>query len=175
MPLNHVSQYSDLTDQQYCAIGKILVESSNIEYLIECFLIRLCRAPYFLGLTLTNQINPVRRLESLKILIDVHRRRYQCKFIKPETLDRIDDLIKEIDSSRIDRNKFAHYCWCRSDDNRIFGIRFTGKQPSSLKPNKDSIIFSIDELNQMIKRLREIVKELESLLTHIEEIPEMDG
>ena len=40
MSLNHVSQYSQLTDQHFQAIGELVVEWSNIEFLLRSVLTR---------------------------------------------------------------------------------------------------------------------------------------
>jgi len=49
MPLNHTSQYSDLTEEQYAALGKAVVEWANIEELFGAIIGRLLATPDFLG------------------------------------------------------------------------------------------------------------------------------
>lgn len=164
VPLNHASAFADLTEAQYAAIGRVMVESSNLEHLVERLLIRLARTPDFLGLTLTNPIGSVRRLDALKTLVDVHRRRYSCHFVESEVLDELQDAARNVDKFRIDRNKFAHYCWCRESDEKVFGIKFTGKQPTLQSPTKDSIVLTLADLNAMATEMRALVRRLQTVL-----------
>jgi hypothetical protein len=60
MPLNHVSTFSDLTDEQYSAIGRVVVEWSNVEYLLSVVPSRLLRTPEYLGRTYTAGLAAVR-------------------------------------------------------------------------------------------------------------------
>ncbi len=173
MPLSHSSQYADLTEEQYACIGRIMVESSNLEHLVERLLVRLAGSPDFLGLSLTNPLSATRRLEALKTLVDVHRRRYNCHLVDSAVLDEIDQAQQGIDSLRIDRNRFAHYCWCRQDNERIFGIKFTGKQPDVRKPGRDCVVFTLTELDDMIADMKILVEHLEALLEQLPEEPEM--
>lgn len=164
MPLNHSSRYADLTEEQYACVGKIMVESSNLEHLVARLLVRLTGSPDFLGLSLTNRLSAMWRLRALQTLVDVHRRQYNCRFVDSAVLDKIHQAQGEIDSLRIDRNKFAHYCWCRQDDDTIFGIKFTGKQPDVRKPNRDSVVFTLTELENMITEMKDLVERMEALL-----------
>jgi len=57
MPLNHTSKYSDLTPDQFTLIGKVIIEFSNIEFMLGVILSRLLITPEFLGRTYTDQMN----------------------------------------------------------------------------------------------------------------------
>ena len=41
VPLNHHSEYSELTEAQYAAIGRAVVEWANVEFLLGVLLSRL--------------------------------------------------------------------------------------------------------------------------------------
>lgn len=172
MPLNHTGAFADLTEVQYAAIGRVMVESSNLEHLVERLLIRLVRSPDFLGLTLTNPIGSVRRLDALKTLIDVHRRRYRCHFVESTVLDELQNAAKDVDKFRIDRNKFAHYCWCRESDDKVFGVKFTGKQPVLKSPAKDCIVLTLSDLNEIVSEMRALAGRLQTMLNRLPQEPE---
>jgi hypothetical protein len=41
MPLNHTSEYAELIDEQFALIGRLVIEWSNIEFLLGVLLSRL--------------------------------------------------------------------------------------------------------------------------------------
>ena len=41
MPLNHTSKFAELTEAQYAALGRAVVEWANVEYLLGVLLSRL--------------------------------------------------------------------------------------------------------------------------------------
>jgi hypothetical protein len=51
MPINHSSKYSELTDDQYKLIGKVITEFSNLDFLLGNLLSRMLIMPEFLGRT----------------------------------------------------------------------------------------------------------------------------
>jgi hypothetical protein len=169
--LSHASKYSELTDAQFSALGRVLIESSNIEHLLERIIIRLLRAPDYPALAVTSQLGYYQRLKALNILIDTHRRRYHSKLINKTTLDKLSDLIKQVDQFRIDRNRCAHYLWCRDTDEKVFGIKFTGKHGDSQKPNQDCVTFTVMELNSIATQMHAIV---DGLITILESLPERE-
>jgi len=171
--LSHTSKYSELTDAQFSALGRVLVESSNIDHLIERIIARLLRAPDHPTLVITSQLGYYQRLKALKILIDTHRRRYQSKLINETTLDKLSDLIKQVDQFRIDRNRCAHYLWCRETDEKVFGIKFTGKHGDAQKPNQDCVTFTVIELNSIATQMHTIVDDLITILEGLPGIEEI--
>lgn len=171
--LSHTSKYSELTDTQFAALGRVLIESSNIEYLLQIVIARLLRAPDYPTLAVTNQLGYSQRLNALKILIDTHRRRYHGKLINVPILDKLSALIGQIDRFRIDRNQCAHYLWFRDTDKKVFGIKFTGKHGNPKKPNQDSITFTVAELNLMGTKMHIIVDDLIAILKNLPEKQEV--
>jgi hypothetical protein len=170
--LNHASDYSQLTQDQFSSLGRVIVESSNIEYLLEIIMIRLARAPDYPALAITSQLGYVQKLNALKVLVDTHRRRYGSSLISDDMLDRLSSLLKEVDSFRMDRNRCAHYLWCRTTDETVFGIRFTGKHGDARKHNQDCMTFTVDELNSIASEMHRIVDDLLAVLTSLPEIEE---
>jgi hypothetical protein len=49
MPLNHTSEYAELTNEQFALIGRLVIEWSNIEFLLGVLLSRLLFMPEFVG------------------------------------------------------------------------------------------------------------------------------
>jgi hypothetical protein len=80
VPLNHHSEYSALTEAQYAAIGRAVVEWANVEFLLGVLLSRLLATPEFLARTmydlLFNYPNLVRLLAVPFIALDVLIVRY---------------------------------------------------------------------------------------------------
>jgi len=104
--------------------------------------------------------------------IAIHRHRYGCHLISDETLTEIASLNSEIEKIRGKRNKFSHFCWCRSNDEEIFGSGLSGHVPPSKQLNKDSIVVSLAELDEMYTQSYSIVSRLSALVTQLPEIPE---
>lgn len=76
MPLNHTSQYSELTQAQYAALGKAVVEWVNVEFLLGVLLSRLLATPEFLSRTYTDSISAVRLQGAIAEAVEIHRVRY---------------------------------------------------------------------------------------------------
>ena len=84
MPLNHTSQYAELTDDHFKAIGKIVVEWSNIEFLLSVLLSRLLVTPEFLGRSYTDHMNAVKLQEAVKEGVEIHKQRYRVRQRYPD-------------------------------------------------------------------------------------------
>ena len=76
MPLNHSSEFSELTDQQYMVLGKAVVEWANIEQLLSILLGRLLATPDFLARTFTDPLAAFRLQEAIKEAVEIHREPY---------------------------------------------------------------------------------------------------
>jgi hypothetical protein len=137
MPLNHSNKYAELTENQFIWIGKIVIEFSNIEFLLKNLLTRLLMTSGILGRTYTDNLNIARIQESIENALDIHARRFGGSIIDSNTAKEIKNLNVRINSIRGERNKFAHYCWSRWDDSAIFGAKMGGQVPKNDKPNKD--------------------------------------
>lgn len=174
MPLNHTSKYAELTDAQFLLIGKLTVEFSNIEFSLGQILGRLLFTPSFLSLTYTDRMNVNSLIDKVKNAVDIHGTRYGYSFICKELCSELEAVVKEIEGIRIIRNKFAHYCWCREDDNKIFGTSFPSTQPKLNKPNEGIVIITNTEIETMYKSSYAIVNELNKILDKLPEFRE-DG
>ena len=171
MPINHSSKYSDLTDDQYKLIGKVIVEFSNLDFLLGTLLSRMLIMPEFLGRTYNDLITASKLIEGIENAIEIHDVRYGHKFIDKQTLQDIKDLLGQIKGLKSIRNKFAHYCWSRWDDSQIFGTKLSGKLPKYKKPNLDSITIKNIDLEKEYKKAFRAVEKLNSI---IEKIPELE-
>jgi hypothetical protein len=129
MPLNHASEFAALTDEQHAAIGRVVVEWSNVEYMLSVLLSRLLRTPEYLGRTYSAGMSAVRLQAAISEAIEIHRDRYGRKFIAEELLVRIENSNNRITGLRAERNKISHFCWCRTDDESVFGTSFAGGIP----------------------------------------------
>ena len=116
MPINHSSSYAELTPRQFEAVGRLVVEWSNIEFLLGVLLSRLLRTPEFLGRVYTDELMAARMQSALEKAIAIHRQRYGGRLVSEALLDEITALNSEIEKIRGKRNKFSHFCWCRSND-----------------------------------------------------------
>jgi hypothetical protein len=170
MPLNHTSKYAELTDNQFLLIGKLTVEFSNIEFLLSEMLGRLLITPSFLSRTYTERMNVVALIEKIRNAIDIHERRYNNFFVSKELSNSISNILSEIEKIRLIRNKFAHYCWSRQTDSKIFGTNFLGKVPKDSRPNEGVSEITNIEIESMYKNSYQIV---ESLSKIIDDIPEL--
>jgi hypothetical protein len=174
MPINHSSKYAELTENQFLWIGKIVIEFSNIEYLLKNLLTRLLMTSDFLGRTYTDNLNIAKIQESIENALDIHDRRYGGRIIDSKKIKEIKDLNARISSIRGERNKFAHYCWSRWDDSAIFGAKMGGQVPKHDKPNKDSRKITIDEMEKLYKTAYDIVEDLMKLVYSLPEINEQE-
>jgi len=172
MPLNHTSRLADLTDQQYQLLGKIVVEWSNIEFLLGVLLSRLLRTPEYLGRTYADGMSAVRLQSAISEAISVHRHRYFNKRIIPDLLDRAENINQRVSALRADRNRISHYCWIRSNDDEIFGTALAGGVPSPKPIQKYEKLFKLSELTQLHVAAYQITEELMELTQQIPNIPE---
>ncbi|MHB9023611.1 MAG: hypothetical protein ACYC7E_05470 [Armatimonadota bacterium] len=171
MPLNHTSQYAELTDEQFGIIGRLVIEWSNIDFLLGVLLSRLLFTPEFLGRVYSDEMNASRIQSAVQKAIDIHKNRYGFRVVPEETIDEITKVNSEIDKVRRLRNTFAHFCWCRSNDEEIFGSGLSGFIPPSKRLDKDSVKFSVVELQDAYTMTYEIVERLTGII-HI--LPEVD-
>jgi len=174
MPLNHTSIYADLREEHYIAIGKIVVEWSNIEFLLGVLLSRLLVTPEFLARSYTDHMSAVKLQEAIKESVEIHRQRYGCKLISDEKLQQIASINSRVTILRASRNKFAHFCWSRSTDEKIFGTNFSGGIPESKKHKKSFITYTVSELANFNSEAYQIVDEL-SLIVEALPVIEEDG
>lgn len=171
MPLNHSSQYAELTDKHFQAIGKITVEWSNIEFLLGVLLSRLLVTPEFLAQTYTDHMTGANRQEAIREACEIHRYRYGYKLINEEQINLILDLNSQVTQLRSTRNKFAHFCWSRSHDGEIFGTNLSGGIPEGKKYRRSFISYTVAELAEFHQKAYAAV---DMLLELILSLPEME-
>ena len=170
--LNHSSKYAELTDEQFLIIGKIVVEFSNMEFLLGVVASRLLITPEFLGRSYTDKLNASALQEVILNALDIHHRRYNFKIISSAQVDDIRKAIQRVTQIRVLRNAFAHYCWTKQSDTEIFGTKLSGAIPKASNPNKDCKIVSNEELNKTYKEAYSIVEHLNKLIQELPEIEE---
>jgi len=174
MPLNHASIYAELTDRHFQLIGKIVVEWSNIEFFLGVLLSKLLVTPEFLARSYTDHMSAVKLQETIKEGVEIHKNRYSHKFISEQELDEITKLNNRITTLRAMRNKFAHFCWFRRNDDEIFGTNFSGGVPNSKKERRDSITYKVIELEELYAEAYKIVDRLSDIVGLLPEIKEED-
>lgn len=174
MPLNHTFQYAELTDVQFTAIGKIVVEWANVEFLLGVLLSRLLVTPEFLARSYTDRMSAVKLQEAIKEAVETHQQNYGCKLVEESDLDQILNLNNRVTALRSTRNKFAHFCWTRSTDDGIFGTNFSGGVLSSNKHKKSHKTFTVTELSSFHEKAYKLVDELSSLVQSLPAMEEDD-
>ncbi len=172
MPLNHSSKCSEPTNEQFMLIGKIVVEFSNLEFLLSVLLSRLLITPEFLGRIYTDQIAAYKILEAIDNALEIHSKRYNDSIISKQKASEIKDVINLVKTFRPLRNKFAHYCWSRSNDQEIFGTKLSGKLPSKKKPSPDSITVKNSALKLQYEKAFSAVDSLQKILSTLPELLE---
>src|SRR6185437_2593540 len=140
MPLNHSSKYSELTDQQFLLLGKIMLEFSNVDFLLGQLLSRLLSTPDFLGRTYSDRLNVSNIQQAILNALRIHSERYLYRKISEPICISIKGLNTRVTALRGYRNKFAHFCWQRLDDNQIYGNKLSGNVPDEKLISKESAI-----------------------------------
>lgn len=171
MPLNHTSQYAELTDEQFRLVGQLVVEWSNIEFLLGVLLGRLLLTPEFLSRVYTDEMSASRVQEAIKKAIEIHTHRYGFRVVPSEILDAIVKLNTDIEKFRSLRNRFSHFCWFRSTDEEIFGSGLSGFVPRNKRVDKDSMKISVTELRDIYRNAYQLVERLSGV---IQKLPETD-
>ena len=167
MPLNHGNQYSDLTDVQYSAIGRVVVEWSNVEYLLSVVLSRLLRTPEYLGRTYTTGLAAVRIQTAISDAVEVHRHRYERRLIQEPELAAIESANIRVTTLRAERNKISHFCWCRTNDEAVFGTSFAGGVPTEKWKRKNSKTLKLSELQTLHSEAHALTEELMRIVNAI--------
>lgn len=167
MPLSHTSQFSEPTEQQYASLGKAVVEWANVEQLLGILLSRLLATPEFLARTYTATMSAARIQEAIKEAVEIHIHRYGYRLITKERLKEISKINSDVTSLRAKRNKIAHFCWSRQDDEVMFGTNFPSGVPSK-KNDRGYATLTNAELNNLNAEAHALV---ERLMTVIPDLP----
>jgi hypothetical protein len=175
MPLNHSSEYADLTDEQYAAIGRVVVEWSNIEYLLSVVLSRLLRTPEYLGRTYAQGLAAVRLQTAITEAVEIHRFRYGRHFIPEATLATVESVNGRVATLRAQRNKISHFCWCRSSDDEVFGSALAGGIPTEKWDRKNNKALSLSDLRTMHAEAYALAEQLMQLTSSIKAVDERDA
>ena len=173
--LSHTSKYSALTEEQLMLLGRISVEWSNIEYMLTVVLSRLLLTPEYLSRTYTKNHSAFKLIEAIKEALEIHRIRYGHKVISSETYGQIKVAVNSVDNLRKTRNKVSHYCWCRSHDNEVFGMVFTGGIQTKKSEQKDTAILSNEELESIGHNCHEVAEKLASLAIALPSVSEEEA
>ena len=171
MPLNHSSEFAELTDQQYTVLGKAVVEWANIEQLLSVLLGRLLATPDFLARTFTDPLAAVRLQEAIQEAVEIHRVRYGERVIAGALLDEIVRINQSVTALRAIRNKIAHFCWCRHSDESLFGTSFAGGIPTPKSERKNVAVITLSELTNFHQHAFALVEQLIALT---EKLPAVD-
>lgn len=172
MPLNHSSEFAELTNQQYMVLGKAVVEWANIEQLLSVLLGRLLATPDFLARTFTDPLAAVRLQEAIQEAVEIHRVRYEKRAIDGALLDEIDQINLSVTTLRAIRNKIAHFCWCRRSDESLFGTSFAGGIPTPKSERKNVAVITLTELTDFHQRAFALVEQLIALTKKLPEVDE---
>lgn len=174
MPINHISKHTELTDNQFMLIGKLTIEFSNIEFLLSSVLGRLLITPSFLSRTFTERMNVMALTKKIRNALDIHERRYRNLIVSSDLIEQIKIKLSEIENIRLIRNKFAHNCWSRQSDTKIYGTEFLGKQPNRNKPDEGIILLTNNEIEETYKDAYRIVEDFNNILNQLPELLEKD-
>jgi hypothetical protein len=112
-----------------------------------------------------------KRQEAIKEACEIHRYRYGYKLINEEQIKQIQAINNQITPLRSTRNKFAHFCWSRSNDGEIFGTSLFGGIPVGNKYKKSFVSFTVAELAEFHQKAYTIVDLLSDI---IQNLPEME-
>lgn len=170
MPINHANAFTDLTDSQYAALGKIVVEWANIEYLLGVLLSRLLLTPEYLGRTYAEGLTAARMQTAVSEAVAVHRHRYSATRIPETQLLEIEELNSRVSELRAERNRISHFCWSRWSDDEIFGTSLAGGVPDPKWERRNSKTLTIEDLQHLHRKAHSLTEELMRI---VEALPEV--
>lgn len=170
--LSHASQYSAPTEEQYGAIGRAAVGWANVELLLGTMLTRLLATPEFLGRTYTGSISAVRLQEAISEAAAIHAFRYGHRLITREIVQDVREVNDRVTTLRALRNKLAHFCWMRSNDEELFGTSSPGGVPSDKKERRENAILTKSELEKINTDSHALVEALMGIIKCLPEVTE---
>ncbi|MBS98354.1 MAG: hypothetical protein CMI01_06720 [Oceanospirillaceae bacterium] len=132
---------------------------------------RLLVTPEFLARTYTDHMSGAKRQEAIKEAAEIHRYRDGYKLVSEDQIKQILDINGQITELRSTRNKFAHFCWSRSNDGEIFGTSLSGGIPEGRKYRKSFVSYTVAELADFHQKAYAMVDVLSVL---IQSLPEME-
>jgi hypothetical protein len=108
-----------------------------------------------------------KRQDAINEACKLHSYRYNYNLINKEQIKKILDINNRITPLRTARNKFAHFCWSRSNDEEIFGTNFSGGVPEGNKYKKSFVSFTVAELDELHKKAYAIVDVLSDITQNL--------
>jgi hypothetical protein len=172
LPLNHISPHAQLTDRQFELLGRAMVEWSNLEFLLGRLLSRLLHTPDFLSRIYTDQLNAARIEIAIREAVELQHARYDSAVVSPVIQAEILSVVAKVHGMRSLRNKIAHFCWSRSNDDEIFGTSFSGGLPGSAKHDRSFILLTTTELEAAYQAFSNLVDELQRIVLSLPELTE---
>jgi len=169
MPLSHTSRFSEPTEQQYASLGRAVVEWANVEQLLGTLLSRLLATPDFLARTYTASMSAVRMQAAITEAVEIHVHRYRYRLISKGRLEEIIKINNDVTSLRKKRNKIAHFCWSRQNDEVMFGTNF----PSGVRSKKNDRGYATLTHAELSNLNAEAHALVERLLTVLPDLPEI--
>ncbi|MEW9804877.1 hypothetical protein [Mesorhizobium marinum] len=110
----------ELTDVQFALIGRIAVQWTRCENVLQEILASLAWAPRYFGRALTNSLGPDNRIGAIKSLCMIHEKQMLCQVVSLEQITKIRQIAVRFDALKGERNKFIHWSAIRKDDDNLF-------------------------------------------------------
>jgi hypothetical protein len=164
--MEYYTRYSRLIAEQYAAIGRVAVHWSLVEWALETIIVRLARAPDYLGHALANDLSVDNRLDALKRLCQVHEFQLVNQIVNPDLVEQLRSLAKEVATKKGMRNKIVHSIWFRHSDEILFGTKFRTKP--ALKEQE-----GITHFHRSFQRIDEFAADIEDLAARLMKIAEL--
>lgn len=129
-----------LTERQATALADVITEWSVLEISLQKVLCILAQAPTALGQALTEDLGPDNRIKALKRLAQTwklsHRR---DQFTVEQNIALTDCLILATWIAQVKgrRNQIAHWSWQRSNDEEMFGFKYSTRPAATYADQKN--------------------------------------
>lgn len=159
-----------LTRAQLAIIGSAVTEWSVLDIQLQLLLCELAQSPDTLGQALTSDLGPDNRLKALERLVRTWRtilRPSRLQTFKADLIE-VEAILRWVKSKKSLRNKIAHWAWIRSDDNTIFGFKFT-TQP--LRSDRPSASINVNELRAFADEVNELAYRVTAVTVRLKQLP----
>ncbi len=153
-------------------IGMFVSEWATAEFFLGLILGRLLLAPEYLSRTYTDSLGAAQIQDSISQAVGIQKERYRGHLIADDLLDEILALNKKIKQLRALRNKFAHLCWMRDSDEKIFGTNFTGAALGDKRHKRSFASLTVVEIRQQYQELFCAVERLQAIVKKIPGVSE---
>jgi hypothetical protein len=112
--------------------------------------------------------------ETIEEALSLHEGRFCYAIVPRTTIEQIAEINNRIIKLRSTRNKFAHFCWWRFDDEHIFGMNFSGGLPDTKKHKRSHLKIKISELHNLHQEFCKIVGKLNQIVEMLIEVDEKE-